>query len=76
MQKREAILILVATMFSSIALSALLWALLPGLAWGNGDLDASMNAVMSTYNIRGGAVAYFDKVIGDALKAYYGLCVV
>ena len=63
-------------MFSSITVAALLWTLLSGLAWGDVDLDASMNAVMSTYNIRGGAVAYFDKVSGDATKVYYELGVV
>lgn len=55
-----------AVMFSSITATALLWTLLPGLARGNGDLDANMNDVLSIYNIRGGAVAYFDKVSDDA----------
>ena len=40
--------------------------LLPGLAWGNGDLDSNLNRVLNNYKVRGGAVAFFDKVSIDA----------
>ena len=52
-------------MFSSVTVTALLLTLLPGLAWGNGDLDSNMNRVLNNYKIRGGAVAFFDKVSND-----------
>ena len=50
-------------MFSIATLAAVVGlALFPGATWANGDLDAAMNGVLSQYKIRGGAVAFYDKV--------------